>query len=127
MAESFSSGTADAVLNAIFNATSYSEAGIWMQLHTGAPGAAGTANVATETDRQAVSCSTASGGAITSDTLIQWTAISGSEDATHFTLWDASTVGNFVGSGTITANAYTAGDTFNIPVGDFDVSLTIAS
>jgi hypothetical protein len=42
-------------------------------------------------------------------------------------LWDASTAGNFLGSGTITANAYLAGDTYVIPAGDLDISLTAAA
>jgi hypothetical protein len=42
-------------------------------------------------------------------------------------LWDDETAGNFVGSGTMTANAYTAGDTLTIPIGDLDLTIPIAS
>ncbi|NBT27728.1 MAG: hypothetical protein EBT09_14565 [Actinobacteria bacterium] len=62
-----------------------------------------------------------------SDAAITWTNISGSQDATHFTAWDSLTTGNFLFSGTITANAYTAGDTFTISSGALTVSLTVAS
>jgi hypothetical protein len=128
MAESLSSFAANALLDCLFNNTAVSAvANAYIKLHTAAPGSAGTANAATETTRKAVSCSAASGGAVTSDADIVWTAIAGSQDATHFSLWDHVSAGNFWGSGTITANAYTAGDTYTIPTGDFDVSFTVAS
>lgn len=128
MAESISTAVANSILNLIFNNTAWTAiAQAYIKLHTGAPGSAGTANAATETTRKAVSCSAAASGAITSDADIVWTSIAGSQDATHFSIWDDLTAGNFLGSGTITANAYTAGDTFTIPTGDFDVSFTVAS
>ena len=46
MAEGFSSYAANAVLNAIGNAAAFSVATPYIQLHTGAPGSAGTSNVA---------------------------------------------------------------------------------
>jgi hypothetical protein len=127
MAEGFSSAIATAILDAIGNATAYSETEIWIKLHTGAPGSAGTANAATETTRKQVSFGAAAAAAMANDTAISWTTIAGSEDATHVTLWDDETAGNFVGSGTMTANAYTAGDTLTIPIGDLDLTIPIAS
>lgn len=118
---------ANAWLDALGNASSFSVASVYIKLHVGDPGAAGTANPATETTRKAVSFGAAASGAISNDTDIVWTSISGSEDATHFSLWDNSTAGNFLGSGTITANAYTAGDTYTIPAGDLDLGLTVAA
>lgn len=113
--------------DAMGNATSFSVATPYIQLHVGDPGASGTANAATETTRKSISFATASGGALASDADITWTNISGSQDATHFSLWDNSTAGNFLGSGTITANAYTAGDTYTIPSGQLTLSLTVAA
>jgi hypothetical protein len=113
--------------DALGNATSFSVTLAYIQLHVGDPGANGTANTATETTRKSVSFATASGGAIASDADITWTNISGSQDATHFSLWDNSAGGNFLGSGTITANAYTAGDTYTIPSGQLTLSLTVAA
>lgn len=127
MAVGMSTATANSILNAIGNATAYSLTNVYVQLHTADPGASGTTAVATETTRKLVSFGTASGGTMSNDTAITWTTIAGSQDATHFTLWDASTAGNFVGSGTITANPYTAGDTYTIPIGDLDLTLTVAS
>ena len=62
-----------------------------------------------------------------SDAAITWTNIAGSQDATHFTAWDSATTGNFLFSGTITANAYSAGDTYTISSGALTTSLTVAS
>lgn len=112
------------LLDLVFNGTSYAgQSTVYMQLHVGDPGEAGTANVATETDRQAVTFGAASGGAIANDAQIQWTSVAGSEDYTFFSLWDASTNGNCLWVGTVTANAVTAGDTFTIAVGDLDITL----
>lgn len=127
MATGISSYLADKWFDALCNNTSYAVTTVYIKLHTGDPGAAGTSNAATETTRKSVSFGASSGGAIANDAAITWTNIAGSQDATHFTLWDDPTAGNFLGSGTITANAYTAGDTYTIPIGDLDLSLTVAS
>jgi hypothetical protein len=119
--------TANAILNAICNNTSYAVAQTYMKLHIADPGAAGTTSPATETTRQAVSWGTAASGSIANDTAITWVSIAGSQDATHFSLWDNVSAGNFLGSGTITANAYTAGDTYNIAIGAATLTLTVAS
>lgn len=129
MAEGWSSVAATAILDAIGNATAYSEAAFYIQLHTGAPGSAGTANVAGNATRKAVSFGAASAGAIANDTAIEWTTgeVDTSEDYTHWSAWDASTAGNFIVSGTVTANAVVSGDEFTIPVGDLDIAITLAS
>ena len=127
MATGVSSYLANAWLDALGNATSFSVATVYVKLHVGDPGANGTSNAATETTRKAASFAAASSGSIASDAAITWTNISGSQDATHFTAWDNVSAGNFLFSGTITANAYTAGDTFTISSGALTVSLTIAS
>lgn len=127
MAHGIGSYLGNAWMNALGNATSFSVAQVYIKLHTGDPGAAGTANPATETTRKAASFGAAASGALASDADITWTNISGSQDASHFTAWDSLTTGNFLFSGTITANPYTAGDTYSINSGDLTVSLTLAS
>lgn len=127
MATGLSSYLANKFLDAVGNATAYSAANVYVKLHTGDPGANGTANAATETTRKEVTFAAASGGAITSDAAVTWTNIAGSEDATYFTAWDNASAGNFLFSGTITGNAYTAGDTYTIPSGSLTASLTLAS
>jgi hypothetical protein len=127
MATGLSSYLANSFLDALGNATSFSVTTVYIKLHTGDPGANGTANAATETTRKSASFSAASAGALASDADITWTNIAGSQDATFFTAWDNLSAGNFLFSGTISGNAYTAGDTYVIPSGSLTASLTVAS
>ena len=127
MATGLSTYLCNSFLNALGNNTSYAVTQVYIKLHVGDPGSAATANAATETTRKSVSFGAASAGAITSDADISWTNIAGSQDATHFSAWDSLTVGNFLFSGTITGNAYTAGDTYTISSGNLSASLTVAS
>lgn len=127
MATGLSAYLANSFLNALGNATAYSVATPYIKLHVGDPGANGTTNPAVETTRKSVSFAAAANGAIASDADITWTNIAGSEDATHFTAWDNLTAGNFLFSGTITGNPYTAGDTYTIASGSLTASLTVAS
>jgi len=127
MATGLSTYLCNSLLNALGNNTSYAVTQVYIKLHVGDPGSAATANAATETTRKSVSFAAASAGAIASDADISWTNIAGSQDATHFSAWDSLTVGNFLFSGTITGNAYTAGDTYTISSGNLSASLTVAS
>jgi len=127
MATGLSNYLANKFLDAVGNATNYSASNVYVKLHIGDPGSAGTANAATETTRQSVSFSAATAGGLTSDADVTWSNIAGSQDATFFTVWDNLTAGNFLFSGTVAGNAYTAGDTFTIPSGSLTVSLTLAS
>ena len=127
MATGLSAYLCNSFLNALGNNTSYAVTQVYVKLHVGDPGSAATANAATETTRKSVSFAVASAGAIASDADISWTNISGSQDATHFSAWDSLTAGNFLFSGTITGNAYTAGDTYTISSGNLSASLTVAS
>lgn len=127
MATGLSSYLANAFLNSVGNATSFSVSTAYVKLHIGDPGANGTANPATETTRKAVLFGAAGSGSMANDADVSWASIAGSEDATYFTAWDASTAGNFLFSGTISGNAYTAGDTYTIPSASLTVALTIAS
>lgn len=127
MATGLSAYLANALLDSVGNATSFSVANVYVKLHVGDPGANGTANAATETTRKSCTFAAASGGSISSDADVSWTNIAGSQDATFFTAWDNVSAGNFLFSGTMTGNAYTAGDTFTIPSGSLTASLTVAS
>lgn len=128
MAEGLAVGVANSLLDALFNATNYTApTGAWVQLHTAAPGAAGTTAVATESTRVQGSFSAGASGATSNDAELDWTDVAGTETYTHVSVWSAATAGTFLCSGTITANAVTAGDNFSLPVGDIDVSFTVAS
>ena len=105
-------------------------AAVWLKLHTGDPGSAGTSNAAGNTTRKQVTFGSASsGGAISNTADITWSTgeVTTSEDYSHYSAWTASTAGTFLFSGVITANAVTAGDQFTIPTGDLDLTLTVAS
>jgi hypothetical protein len=127
MATGLSAYTANKFLDALGNATAFSVADVYIKLHVGDPGANGTSNPATETTRKVVTFAAAANGSIASDSAATWTNIAGSQDATHFTAWDNLTTGNFLFSGTITSNPYTAGDTVTIASGSLTASLTVAS
>jgi hypothetical protein len=130
MATGISTYLANAWLNSLGNAASFSVTTCYIKLHTADPGANGTTSPATETTRKPISFASAGSvtpGSMTSDADVAWANIVGSEDASHFSLWDDPTAGNFLGSGLITANAYTAGDTYTIPLGSLTLSLTVAA
>ena len=99
----------------------------FIQLHIGDPGAAGTANLATETTRKAVTFGAAAGGVMSNTAQVQWTGIAGSQDATHFSIHNAASAGTFKFSGTITANPYTAGDTYTAAIGAITLTIAVAS
>lgn len=129
MALGFKASVANSILDGTFNnGTPFDgPAAVYIQLHTAAPGAAGTTAVATEATRKAITHAVASGGAIATNADVTWTSVAGTETYTHFSLWDASTAGNFLGSGTMTAHAMTAGDTFVLPSGSETIVLNAAS
>jgi hypothetical protein len=127
MAAGLSSYLANAFLDALGNNTSFAVSTVYVKLHVGDPGVNGTSNAATETTRKSVSFSAATSGSLASDADITWTNIAGSQDATFFSAWDNASAGNFLFSGSISGNAYTAGDTYVIPSGSLTVSLTLAS
>jgi hypothetical protein len=88
---------------------------VYLKLHTGDPGEDATSNAATETTRKVTSWSAASSGSIATSALVEWTNVSTTETYTHWSMWDASTAGNALWSGALSASAaVTAGDTFQI-------------
>jgi hypothetical protein len=127
MANGLAQAAGTNILNALGNATAYSVAQLYVQLHIGAPGGAGTANQATETSRKAVSFGVATGATMVNDAAFTWTNIAGSQTPTAFTAWDAATAGNFIFSGAVTSAAYSAGNTLNFAAGSLTVTFTIAS
>lgn len=127
MATGISNYLANKWLDALGNNTAFSVTAVYVKLHVGDPGSAGTANAATETIRRPVSFAASANGVLASDADTTWTNIAGSQDATFFTAWDDVTAGTFLFSGTITGNPYTAGDTYTITSGALTASLTVAS
>ncbi|MEO3856201.1 hypothetical protein [Acrocarpospora sp. B8E8] len=129
MAVGLASGVANSILNALCRSTPWVEPDeVWVKLHVGDPGAAGTGSPATETDRiQATFGTDAASGAISNTAALTWTGVAGAEDYTHWSAWSASTVGTFLFSGLMTANAVSTSDDFTIPIGEMDVFLGVAT
>lgn len=122
----FSDLVANSWLDAVARAVAYSEAAVWVKLHIGDPGSAGTTNAAAETTRQqATFGSAAATRAISNTAQVEWTNVSTTETYSWISLWDASTAGNFLGRDDLSSTAaVTAGDTFRIPIGDLDLTIT---
>ena len=95
--------------------TSFAVAAAYIKLHLGDAGEDGTASPAAETTRKLVSWSAASAGSKASSATLSWTNVSSTETYTHWSMWDASTAGNCLWTGALSASAaVTAGDTFEI-------------
>jgi hypothetical protein len=105
---------------------------VFVNLHSGDPGTAGTANSVQSTvtgsaNRTSVTSSTfssvgaASGGGfqVTNGNSVQITTnASGSATVTHFGIWDAVTGGNFLASGALTTSVdVQSGDTVQFNIG----------
>lgn len=74
---------------------------LWVRLHVGDPGTAGTANGAVEDTRQSVTLEPGDDAATAvNDAAASWTDLPTNESASWFTLWDDETGGNpwFVGT-----------------------------
>jgi hypothetical protein len=69
-------------------------AGMYVQLHTGDPGEDCTANVATETDRKAITLTAIENGVVKNEAALEWEEVAATEDITHVSVWDAEAEGN---------------------------------
>lgn len=97
---------------------------LYVQLHTGDPGEDATANVATETTRQATTLGAHSGGVRTNTVNSVWLDVAAGETYSHVSLWDAETDGNPWGKKVLTAPvAVLAGDPFVINAGELTFAL----
>ena len=89
--------------------------GLYIKLHTADPGEDCTTAAATETDRKSCAFDAASAGSMDLTSTVEWTDVAASETYSHFSVWDALTAGNPLGSGALNSSvAVTAGDTFRI-------------
>lgn len=129
MAVGLKASVANSLLDALLaNGTYTGPAALYVQLHTGSPGAAGTSNVAgNSTRKQITSWAASSGGSKATAADVAWTNVGTAETYAYVSLWDASSSGNFLGDGAITANAVAVGDTFTIASGSLTVTFSVAS
>lgn len=96
---------------------------VYIKLHTGVPGEDGTGNPAGEATRKVLSFAAASGGVASSNAAVTWTSVSTTETYSHWSIWDALTVGNCLLTGALGSSvAVTAGDNFEIASGDIDIT-----
>lgn len=132
MALGLSAANANQFLNYLARAaaTATAPVGLFMKLHVGDPGSAGTANPAGNTTRKGVTFgSVASGGLISNTIAVTWTTgeTTANEDYSHYSMWDNVSAGTFQFSGLMTANAVVIGNEFVVPIGDVDLSFLTAS
>lgn len=98
------------------------DAALYMQLHTGDPGASGTANLSAVTGRQAVTLGAAAAGAIALSNAPAYT-MTATETITHVSIHNATSAGVFRWSAALTTpKAVVATDTLNFNT--LGVSLT---
>lgn len=122
----FKTTTANKILDKVLRNTDFTPATtLYVSLHTADPGETGASEVTGGSYvRQAITFSAASAKATTNTADLLFASMP-SATVTHVGLWDASTVGNFWwGSALSVSKAISAGDTFKIAAGDYDVSLT---
>jgi hypothetical protein len=120
-------GERNKMLDALTGRTTYTaNAAFYVKLHLGDPGAAGANNAAANTTRQQVTFgNAAASGAISNTAAVEWTSVSNTETYSHVSFWTANAAGTFLGSDDLSSTAaVTAGDTFRIPVGDLDLTIT---
>lgn len=112
------SGTnlANSILDHLRGGTAWTQpADIYIKLHTGDPGSAGTANASTVTTRSAATFGAASSGAIAlTGTDPSW-SMTATETISHISAHDASTSGDFLFSAALAASkAVVNGDTLTL-------------
>jgi hypothetical protein len=112
------------LLDAVFNNGSFAVAQPYISLHTADPSETGASEVSGGSyARQSGSFTAASGGAVETDADIEFTSMP-AVTVTHVGVWDAASGGNFLWGGALSASKQVnAGDTFQIPSGDLDVTL----
>ncbi len=95
---------------------------VWVKLHTGDPGTAGTENAAGETTRKEI---TLTGTAVLKNSgAVEWTAVSTSETYKWVSIWSASTAGTYLGRGQLEAEkAVSSGDTAKLPAEGFSLQI----
>ncbi len=106
---------ANSWLNMLRNVAFTEIAATWVKLHTGDPGAAGTANASAVTTRSQLTLAAASGGAVAlTSTQPSWSMTTG-ETVSYISVWDNNTAGNFLWSAQLTIPKTVAnGDTLTL-------------
>lgn len=119
-------------LAAVERLTAWATKYTYVQLHVGDPGAVGTANIAAENTRMAITWGTPDDSVagvvtLTHSNDLSVTTAAATEDWTHISHWSASSAGDFGSSGTITADPITVGADRDFPAGSIIVTVPVAS
>lgn len=127
MADSYSTTFATAQLNVLAGTAPTTYSTVYIQLHTAAPGSAGTTSIsAGSTTRASATFGAASSGSISLSTQPTWTNGGTSETITDISVWSAATSGTFLFSAALTSSkAWASGDTLQLS--SLTVSITTAS
>lgn len=98
--------------------------GVWVKLHTGDPGAAGTSNAAGETTRKKATLTGTT--TLKNSGALEWAGVSTAESYTWVSIWSAEAAGTFLGRGEIEggAKAVSVGDTAKIAAEGFSIAKT---
>ena len=101
--------------------TTFTAGSLYVKLHTGDPGSAGTTSASAVTTRYACTFSAASAGSMALSSMGGTWSMTGTETISHISLWDNATAGNFLWSVALTASkSVVSGDTLSL------TSLTLA-
>ena len=123
---SFSNYLETKVLGHVFGGTAYTQPTKYIALYSSAPGEAGGGTEISGTNyvRQTATF-TVTGDTASNTAAIEFpTAGSSWGTITHIGVMDASTSGNLLAYGTLTASkTISSGDVFRIPLGDLDITL----
>lgn len=104
-------------------------AAVYVSLHDGDPGDAGTAGTDVTTTinaggRVAVTFGAVAAKAITNDADVDFGTADGPADVDYFGVWDASSAGNFLGGGAlVTPRSILTADPVKFPVGSLTIDL----
>jgi len=94
--------TANSYLNVYRNTAYAAIANVYVKLHTGDPGAAGTSNASALTTRNEITWNAASGGSMTLLALADY-SMTASETISHVSLWTDASAGTFLESAALSA------------------------
>lgn len=115
---------ANLMLNLLGSASVSGSANVYVQLHTGDPGANGTTAASAETTRVLCAWNASSGGSRSISNTLEWAAwTAGTETISHVSLWDASSAGNFLWSGALSSSK-TVNNTDTLQITSLSLSIT---
>lgn len=122
---SFSTTVRSAWLTATLGGAAYSNSQVWVQLHLGDPGAAGTASPAANTQRKQATMAAVVSAAASNTVALQWTSVPATETYTHVSVWSVAVGGVFIGRDDLAAPApVTSGGNFTMAIGDLALAVT---